>query len=141
MLKLLAAFALATAPAHAAAQDVGDRTVPLADILAGAGAGNSDEEIARAAAAASAYPFGTPENPARVGGPDGERAYLARLRCVSGAVPQVGPRASAGVGAFGSVVGAYPLACGDAAEVRLIMDMYHEGHDETRAPAGFTLSR
>ena len=35
-------------------------------------------------AAAEAHPLGSLENPVRVGGPDGERAYLARLRCTNG---------------------------------------------------------
>jgi len=43
------------------------------------------------------------------------------------------------LGAFGSVVAGYELSCtgGDA---RILFDMYHEEHVETRAPAGFTLA-
>ena len=84
--------------------------------------------------------MGTTQNPVRVGGPDGERAYLARLRCGDGSAPRVGARREAGVGAFGSVVGGYEVSCGGA-QARIVFDMYHEEHVETRAPAGFTLAR
>jgi hypothetical protein len=37
----------------------------------------------------------------------------------------------------------FQLDCGSAApgKVDLMMDMYHEEHSETRAPAGFTMER
>ena len=47
-----------------------------------------EEEMRALVAAADAHPLGTLENPVRVGGPDGERAYLARLRCADGAGAQ-----------------------------------------------------
>ena len=90
------------------------------------------------AAAADAHPLGSLENPVRVGGPEGERAYLGRLRCQDGQAPQVGTRRDAGIGAFGSVVAAYELSCGGQAR-RVAFDMYHAEHVENRAPAGFTL--
>ena len=137
------AAALSASAAAAPKPKPGERTISPEQLLAQMGSGNSDEEIARAIAAAAAYPLGSVENPVRVGGPEGERAYLARLRCANGKAPGVGARASAGVGAFGSVVAAYPLDCGAAApgQGKIVMDMYHEEHVETRAPAGFTLSR
>jgi hypothetical protein len=97
-----------------------------------------EEEMRQLAAAADAHPLGTVENPVRVGGPEGEHAYLGRLRCADGAAPRVGARREVGIGAFGSVVGAYEVACGTQAG-RIVFDMYHEEHVETRAPAGFTL--
>jgi hypothetical protein len=99
------------------------------------------DDLREALAAAEAHPLGTAQNPIRVGGPEGERAYIARLRCGDGSRPEVGQRANAGVGAFGTIVDIYPLDCGRAAPGRfqLVMDMYHEEHRETRAPAGFTL--
>jgi hypothetical protein len=120
---------------------VGERTVAPQQLLGEASAGDVMAEIEAQAAAAAAHPFGTAENPVRVGGPDGERAYIGRLRCANGRAPDVGERRGAGVGAYGSVVAAYALDCGAAAPGRasVILDMYHEEHRETRAPAGFTI--
>lgn len=140
---MLAACALAALAAPASAQKLGERTTPPEQLLAELGLGVSDEELARAIAAASAFPLGTAENPVRVGGPDGERAYIAHLRCADGKPPAAGQRASAGVGAFGTIVDRFPLDCGAAApgKTMIVLDMYHEEHVETRAPAGFTLAR
>ena len=48
-----------------------------------------DEEQA-AIRAAEQHPLGTLANPIRVGGPEGEHAYLGRLRCPDGNTPQLG---------------------------------------------------
>lgn len=135
----LAAALIAAAPA--AAQKIGERTAQPQEVLAALGSGLSDEAIARDIEAAAAHPLGTIENPVRVGGPEGERAYIARLRCGDGSAPQAGPRSAAGVGAFGSVVNRYRLDCGAAAPgtVDLVFDMYHDGHVETRPPAGLAI--
>ncbi len=134
---LLLLLALAT---PAGAQQIGARSAETIDLMA-AGVGD-DADTARALAAAAAFPLGSRENPVRVGGPEGERAYIARLRCSDGSAPKVGGRASAGVGAFGTVVNMYPLDCDTAApgRVTLLMDMYHEEHREDRAPPGFGIS-
>jgi hypothetical protein len=97
--------------------------------------------VRRAVAAAQSHPLGSARNPVRVGGPAGERAYIARLRCADGTPPRVGQRGSAGIGVFGSIIDIYPLDCGDAApgRVSLVMDMYHRAHQEDRAPPGFTI--
>ena len=140
---LLALTALAVAaPAAAAAPKPGDRTVSPEALLAELGAGVSDAELARVAAEAERHPLGTAANPVRVGGPDGARAYVARLRCADGSTPKVGASSAAGVGAYGTVVAAWPLDCGAAAPgaFPLVIDMYHEEHRETRAPEGFTLA-
>lgn len=131
----LAALAAAAAPQRPLREQ---SPVPR-DILAAAGSGNSDEEIARAIAAADAHPLGTEANPIRVGGPEGARAYLATLRCADGRAPKVGSAREGGVGAFGSVLLLYPLDCGAAApgRVDLNVDHYQEEHPERRAPAGF----
>lgn len=142
-MRLFAFLLLAsTLAAPAAAQKIGERTAAPAEILAQMGSGNSDEEIARAIAAASAFPLGTAENPIRVGGPEGARAYAMRLRCADGSAPTVGTGEAAGIGAFGSVVNALAINCGAAApgQARLVFDIYHAGHREDRAPAGFTLA-
>ena len=73
------------------------------------------------------------------GGPEGARLYISRLRCGNGASPQIGGRSNGGVGAFGSVVEAFALTCGGSG-TRLMFDIYHEEHVETRAPAGFALA-
>jgi hypothetical protein len=135
---LLAAAALAAAPA--AAQKIGERTATPQQLLSELGGGLSDEALAREVAAADAHPLGTLANPVRVGGPQGERAYLARLRCPDGSVPKAGPASAAGIGGFGSLANRYRLDCGAAGHFDLVFDMYHDGHVETRAPAGLTLA-
>jgi hypothetical protein len=111
------------------------------EMLESLGSGNSDEAIAAAIAAAAAHPLGSLQNPVRVAGPDGERAYLARLRCADGKAPAIGRAAPAGVGAYGTLVDAYPLDCGAAApgKVSLVIDRYHEENPEARAPGGFQI--
>lgn len=101
----------------------------------------SRQEVARAVDRARERPLGTAANPVRVSGPGGERAYIDRLRCADGSAPRVGQRYNDGVGAFGTIVDVYPLDCGDAGPGRfnLVMDMYHDDHEEMEAPAGFTL--
>jgi hypothetical protein len=135
----IAAVLIGVTPA--AAQKIGERTVKPQEVLAALGSGLSDEAIARDIEAAEAHPLGTIENPVRVGGPEGERAYIARLRCGDGSAPQAGSRSAAGVGAFGSLVNRYRLDCGAAAPgtVDLVFDMYHDGHVETRAPHGLAI--
>ena len=137
---LAAAALLAAAPA-AAQPKPGDRTFSPEQMLREFGLGPEQDDLREAIAAAAAHPLGTMQNPVRVGGPDGERAYIARLRCADGTPPQVGQRANAGVGAFGTIVDVYPLDCGSAAPGRfdLVMDMYHEEHREEAAPPGFTI--
>ena len=138
----VAAFLCASA-GIAAEKKVGQRTGAPEQLFSGIGEGTSDAELEREIAAASAHPLGTMENPVRVGGPEGERAYLGRLRCADGKAPQAFDRKSGGVGAFGAIVGVYTLDCGGAApgRVQIAMDMYHEEHREDRAPAGFTIAR
>ena len=139
---LVAAPAAAQQPQQPQQQPpLGERTLTPEQLLAELGLAPDQDDLAEAIAAASAHPLGSMQNPVRVGGPQGERAYIARLRCADGRAPRVGQRVNAGVGAFGTIVDAYPLDCGAAepGEVTLVMDMYHAEHDETRAPEGFTL--
>jgi hypothetical protein len=133
--------AIAIAGAAPASEKIGARTTSPEQLLADLGPGESDAELEQAVAAAAAFPLGTIENPVRVGGPHGERAYIARLRCADGSRPRIGQRSSAGIGAFGTIVAIYPLDCGAAApgKVGLVMDMYHEEHREERVPAGFAI--
>jgi len=135
-LPLIAVSLLLAAPASA--QRLGARTATPESMVAQMSPASPEEEMRTLVAAADAHPLGTVENPVRVGGPEGERAYLARLRCADGSALRVGARREAGAGAFGSVVGAYEVFCAADAG-RIVFDMYHEEHVETRAPAGFTL--
>jgi hypothetical protein len=138
---LIAVSFLFAAPALAQAQAqprLGARTATPESMVAQLSPASPEEEMRALVAAADAHPLGTSTNPVRVGGPEGERAYLARLRCADGSAPRIGARREAGAGGFGSVVGAYEVFCGGAAG-RIVFDMYHEEHVETRAPQGFTL--
>jgi hypothetical protein len=105
------------------------------------GAAPSDEELARAIEQARGHPLGTEANPVRVSGVEGEHAYIRRLRCADGNQPRVGDRHNIGIGVFGSIVDVWPLDCGAAApgQFDLSLDMYHDNHEETQAPAGFSL--
>ncbi len=132
---LLAAPALAQAQAQ---PRLGARTATPESMVAQMSPASPEEEMRALVAAADAHPLGTLANPVRVGGPEGERAYLARLRCADGSALRIGARREAGAGGFGSLVGAYEVFCGDTAG-RILFDMYHEEHVETRAPQGFTL--
>jgi hypothetical protein len=145
MRKILFAFMaiplIAATQAPSPAGKIGERNAAPEQLFAGIGEGSSDAELERMAAAAAAHPLGTLLNPVRVGGPEGARAYIARLRCADGSVARVGPRAGGGIGAYGSVTERYSLDCGAAApgRVDLVLDVYHEGHQESRAPAGLRL--
>jgi hypothetical protein len=136
---LLAALLIVSAPALAQRQPhVGARTTSPDAMVAQMNPASPEEEMSQLIAAAEAHPLGTPENPVRVAGPEGERAYLFRLHCADGAAVRIGMRHEAGIGPYGSVVGAYDIACAAGAS-RIVFDMYQEEHQETRAPAGFTL--
>src|SRR4051812_17205040 len=97
VIALLAAAALAN---PASAQKLGARTAPPEQSMSGIGEGSSDAEYERELAAAAAFPLGTLQNPIRVAGPEGERAYLARLRCADGAMPRIGTARPGGTDGF-----------------------------------------
>ena len=137
---LLIATALLTATSASAQKPPANDPIDLETAL---GVQRPDPaRIEAAIAAAAAHSLGSRENPVRVGGPSGERAYIARLRCADGRPPRVGQRSNMGIGAFLMIVDAYPLDCGEAAPGRttLMMDMYHPGHREDRAPPGFSIN-
>jgi hypothetical protein len=133
----LPAFAIALILATPAAA----QTTTPREMMVQMGFAPSARQVARAVERARRHPLGSERNPVRVSGAGGEHAYIARLRCAGGTRPTVGQRHNAGIGAFGTIVDVWPLDCGDAAPGRfeLVMDMYHDNHDETQAPAGFTL--
>ena len=139
IIPILAAAALLAAPAPA--QKLGARTSSPDQVLGQKAALDPMAEAEQIAAAAAAHPLGTEKNPLRVGGPEGARAYIARLRCADGSSPQVGRRRSGGVGAYGTLTETYSLDCGGAApgRVALAFDFYHAEHVENRPAPGFTL--
>lgn len=149
VLALLAVPALAAAQPDPAADGqaeppppqsrLGAPTATPEELLQQMGQPASEEELQRLIAAAAAYPLGSLDNPVRVGGPQGERAYLARLRCPDGNPLRIGARGDAGVGAFGSVASAYVVSCGGTTR-RITFDMYHAEHVENRAPPGFAIA-
>jgi hypothetical protein len=137
---LIAALLILAAPALAQRQPrVGARTTSPDAMVAQMNPASPEEEMSQLIAAADAHPLGSLENPVRVAGPDGERAYLARLHCADGAAVRIGAHHEAGIGPYGSVADAYDVACAAGAG-RIVFDLYQEEHQETRAPAGFTLA-
>lgn len=85
------------------------------------------------------HPHGSRENPVRVGGPGGERAYLARLRCADGRHPEFERGGSVGVGPWGYILDAYSVTCASGEKATVFMDMYHSQHREERTVPGFTI--
>jgi len=141
-LLILAAALLGLIAAPAAAQKPDAQQGQAVDLESLLGLQRPDPARVRAAIeAAEEHPLGSMQNPVRVGGPEGERAYMARLRCADGRPPRIGQRVNAGFGPFYMIVDVYPLDCGDAAPGRasLAMDMYHPEHREERAPPGFAI--
>ncbi len=88
---------------------------------------------------ASSFPLGSQENPVRAQMPQGQRAYLSRLRCADLSRPAFVREGSFGVGVYGNIIDAYEVTCEDAepAKVRVFMDMYHPGHVEREPVEGF----
>ena len=137
-MRLLLTAVLILTASPAAAQQLGARTQAPREMVSGLRLAPGQDDLQEAIAAAEAHPLGSIENPVRVGGPEGERAYLHRLRCSDGGVPRIGGRSQGGVDTFGTVTGLYRLDCG-AGPAQIFFDMYHEEHVENRAPPGFTI--
>jgi hypothetical protein len=139
---ILFLFVAAAAAPAAQAQKLGQRTAPPEQSMAGIGLGSSDAEYERERAAAATFPLGSLGNPIRVAGPDGERAYLARLRCADNSLPRIGAQRPGAAGGFGNVVDIAPLDCGAAAPGRaeILLDVYHEERVEAGPPPGFRLA-
>jgi hypothetical protein len=133
----LAAATLLAAPA--VGQKLGARTATPDQVLGGEAATDPMAEAEQIASAAAAYPLGSLENPVRVGGPEGARAYIGRLRCANDSRPVVASRSPAGIGPYGTITERYMLDCGDFAPGRapVHFDFYHEEHVERRAVGHF----
>lgn len=127
------AFGLAAATVPGAAQDTVD--VFGKKVVGG-------NALARLVEAAQAYPLGSKDNPVRADMPGGQRAYLNRLRCTNGKRPAYQRVGSFGVGVYQRVIDGYEVKCeGSTPETSVVyMDMYHPGHREQAAVAGFTIA-
>ncbi|NJC35209.1 hypothetical protein GGR88_002723 [Sphingomonas jejuensis] len=114
--------------------------------LAVAGCSTADRRPVQTVGAAPvvtvASPLGTDLAPVKAEMPQGQHAYLNRLRCADGRAPRWNRRHNIGPGRDGHIIDLYDVDCGGAApgQVEIRMDMYHPGHIETRAVAGFTLT-
>lgn len=100
--------------------------------------GLEGKKLAAAIKKAEAHPLGSEKNPVRVSMPEGERAYLARLRCADGSRPTLMSRSSTGAGPYGNILDLYPVVCSGKEAVEVYMDMYH-GEAETRPVPGFSI--
>lgn len=98
--------------------------------------------LSAAVKGAAAHSLGSLENPVRADMPEGQHAYLKRLRCADGKAPRYARAGNLGFGVFGSIIDAYDVSCpgSSPAKSTIIMDMYFPGHVETRAVAGFTIT-
>jgi hypothetical protein len=132
----LAASALALGSAAAAQES--DEDAALLRVLAGE-SWMQGEELEAALTEADAYPLGSRENPVRAHRPQGQRAYLGRLRCPGGDAPDFNRSGNLGPGVYGNIVDLYVLTCDDGTTAEVVMDMYHSGHVEERAVPGFTI--
>lgn len=96
-------------------------------------------ELEAAIEAASAYPLGSSENPVRAHMPQGQRAYLGRLRCSDTSRPSFSRSGNLGPGVYGNIVDLYIVTCasGEPERAEIIMDMYHAGYAEDEAVPGF----
>jgi hypothetical protein len=85
------------------------------------------------------YPLGSAENPVRAHMPEGERAYLERLRCADGSRPAFERHGSAGqLSPYDTVMDIYGVTCG-IQRATVFIDMYHPNHVEVAAVPGFTI--
>ena len=136
-LKLLASLAaLAMVAAPAAAQERPNRA---RDTMRALGLEPmSGKKLEKTIAKAERSPLGSKANPIRENMPEGELAYLARLRCADGAKPTAVRKGNVGTGIYGSIVDLYAVTCPGAEPVDVYMDMYHDG-PENRPVPGFTI--
>ena len=101
------------------------------------------KKLEKAIEKAEQHPLGSDKNPVRVNMPQGQNAYLSRLRCSDGKVPSFQLGGSVGASPFGSIVDVYNVDCGEASpgKVSVYLDMYHPQHKEDRPVSGFAIER
>jgi hypothetical protein len=85
------------------------------------------------------HPLGSAKNPVKVEGVEGEYRYLARLRCPENKPPVVERLGSGDLSPYGSIMDIYTAACDAPPAFTIFVDMYHPGHIEQAAVAGFTI--
>lgn len=131
---LAAAALLATGTAHAQS-----RPNEARDMMLQLGApGLKGSALEAAIAEAEKHPLGSSENPVRENQPNGQRAYLRRLRCADGSQPLFERVGNVGEGPYGFIVDLFKATCAGHAPVEIHMDMYHDG-PENRPVPGFTI--
>lgn len=84
-------------------------------------------------------PLGSRENPVLCDMPQGQRAYLQRLRCKDGSKPSFTRVGSFGAGPDGHILDGYELTCPGTKPVTIFLDMYHTDHVEPDAIPGFDI--
>jgi len=131
---IVAAAALSVMATPAAARD------PLEALLAGE-SHLQGEKLEKAIEKAAEHPFGSNENPVRAHKPQGQRAYLSRLRCPDGSPLQFRRQGNVGIGPYQNIVDKYQTRCNsdDNTIGVIFMDMYHKGYVESEAVPGFTI--
>lgn len=112
----------------------------MSDLMSFMGA-VSPAESNRVAQGLGGKPFGSAQNPVRANMPEGQRAYLSRLRCANGRAPTFGRMGSFGAGPYGSIIDGYEVLCAGSSPARseVFLDMYHASHVEAAAVPGFTI--
>lgn len=128
------AFAALAVSAGASAQGLDDLTSGGPDAPTG-------KKLEKLVKKAQKHPLGSKENPVRAEMPEGQRAYLGRLRCADGNAPAFGRVGNFGFGVFGRIIDGYRVVCqgSEPVETTIFMDMYHPGHIETVAVPGFAI--
>jgi hypothetical protein len=137
---IAAALAVAFPGLALAQESQEDVTGVLARMLAGESE-LQGEDLDEALDEASVHPLGSAENPVRAEMPQGQRAYLNRLRCSDGKRPKFSRLGSAGISPYGNIVDLYSVTCkkGEPKESEVYLDMYHAGYVESRPIPGFTI--
>ena len=114
--KLFIALALGCAAMlPAAAQERPDEARDMARSMGMEGL--SGKKLAKAIAKAERNRLGSKANPVRENMPEGQRAYLARLRCADGGKPASTRRGNVGPGIYGNIIDHYTLTCRGAGPV------------------------
>jgi len=134
---VFAGCALVLAGMASAAQAIDDDEI-LARMIAGESV-LQGKELDAALKKAEAYPLGSRDNPVRASHPQGQRAYLNRLRCSGGDRPSYERAGNLGPGVYENIVDLYVLGCKDGSKAEVVMDMYHDGYVENRPVPGFTI--
>ena len=107
--------------------------------MRGLGGGLEGKKLEKAIAKAEQHPLGAKANPVRENMPEGQIAYLKRLRCPSGAAPAYERKGNIGAGVFGNIVDLYQVTCPGQPTQDVHIDMYHDGPEDRPVP-GFTMA-